>query len=66
MEIVCNGENKNIQPGTTLVAFIEELGIKPDTVFAECNGTIVKRQEYDSFILEEGARLELIRFVGGG
>lgn len=66
MQIVCNDEKKEIRPGTTLVAFLVELGVKPDTVFVECDGVIIKRDEYDTFVLPEGARLELIRFVGGG
>lgn len=66
MQIVCNGEIKDIEPGTTLVAFLGSLGVDPATVFAECNGVIVKPEEYDTFILPEDARLELIRFVGGG
>ncbi len=66
MQIICNGEKREIQPGIRLVAFLQELGFNPDTVFAECNGIIVKKEEYDSFVLPEDARLELIRFVGGG
>ncbi|MCB2180756.1 MAG: sulfur carrier protein ThiS [Desulfobulbaceae bacterium] len=66
MEIICNGEVKNIQPGTKLVAFLENLGVKPDTVFVECDGVILQKKEYDTFVLPENARLELIRFVGGG
>ncbi|OKY75993.1 MAG: thiamine biosynthesis protein ThiS [Desulfobulbaceae bacterium DB1] len=66
MEIVCNGEKKDIQPGTTVESFLHGLGIKPDTVFVECDSVIIKRSEYETFVLREGARLELIRFVGGG
>jgi thiamine biosynthesis protein ThiS len=33
---------------------------------AECDGRIIKRDEYDTFVLSEGNVLELIRFVGGG
>ncbi|MFH1217073.1 MAG: sulfur carrier protein ThiS [Pseudomonadota bacterium] len=66
MEIVCNGEKKDIQPGTTIETFLYELGVKPDTVFVECNNIIVKKSEYGTFVLGEGVRLELIRFVGGG
>lgn len=66
MEIICNGEVKNIQSGTKLVTFLTDLGIKPDTVFVECNGIILQKKEYDAFVLPENARLELIRFVGGG
>jgi thiamine biosynthesis protein ThiS len=66
MQIICNDEKKEIRPGTTLVAFLAGQGVKPDTVFVECDGVIIKRDEYETFVLTEGARLELIRFVGGG
>ncbi len=66
MQIVCNGEKKDVEPGTRLVQFMGEVGIKPDTVFVECNGAILKKEDYDTFVLPEGAVLELIRFVGGG
>ncbi len=66
MQILCNGEKKEIQPGTGLCSFLDELGVKPDTVFVECNGIILKKVEYADFVIPDNARLELIRFVGGG
>lgn len=66
MQIVCNGEKKDIASGTRLAQFMTALGVKPDTVFVECNGSILKKEDYDTFVLPEGAVLELIRFVGGG
>ena len=66
MKITCNGESKEITPDTTLVSLIRDLDLNPDTVVAECDGKIIKRDEYDSLILPEGCVLELIRFVGGG
>ena len=66
MKITCNGEIRKINPNTTLVAFIREMELNPDTVVAECDGRIVKRDEYDTLVLSEGTVLELIRFVGGG
>ncbi|MFZ5765231.1 MAG: sulfur carrier protein ThiS [Thermodesulfobacteriota bacterium] len=66
MEIVCNGEKRDIRSGTTIEELLAELGVAPDTIFVECDGVIVKRDEYPSFVVTEGAKLELIRFVGGG
>ena len=66
MKIICNGESKEIVQGLTLKAFIQDLNLNPETVVAECNGRIVKRNEYDSLVLSDGNVLELIRFVGGG
>ena len=66
MKITCNGEIKEIQPDTTLVSFVRDMDLNPDTVVAECDGRIIKRDEYDTLVLQEGSVLELIRFVGGG
>ena len=66
MQITCNGETREIAPNMTLIAFIRSLNLNPDTVVAECDGRIVKRDEYDTMELCEGNVLELIRFVGGG
>ena len=66
MTITCNGETKDIDPGTTLVALIKNLDLNPDTVVAECDGRIINRDEYDTLELTEGNVIELVRFVGGG
>ena len=66
MKITCNGETKELTQNTTLVSFIRDMDINPDTVVAECDGRIIKRDEYDTLILSDGNILELIRFVGGG
>ena len=66
MKIKCNGETKGIPSNTTLVSFITDMNLNPDTVVAECDSRIIKRAEYDTLILSDGNVLELIRFVGGG
>jgi sulfur carrier protein len=66
MKITCNGEINEVPADITLNAFIRDAGLNPDTVVAECDGRIIKRDEYDSLVLQEGNVLELIRFVGGG
>ncbi len=66
MQIVCNGENREVAAGLSISLFLEDLFFDPDTVVVECDGEIVPRDQYDSMLLTEGVRLELIRFVGGG
>ena len=66
MKITCNGQTKEISPNTTLASFITAMDLNPDTVVAECDGRIIKRDEYNTMVLQEGNVLELIRFVGGG
>jgi thiamine biosynthesis protein ThiS len=66
MIIICNDEKKEISPSATIAGLLAELGVAPDTVFVECNGVIIRRDNYETHRLSEGDRLELIRFVGGG
>lgn len=66
MKIVCNGEERSVAPQSKIVTLLEELALEPDTVVVECNGVVLKREEYDTYLLTEGSVLELIRFVGGG
>lgn len=66
MKIICNGEEQEIQSGMTLFEFIRGMSLNPDTVVAECDGVIIRREEYEDLVLPAACKLELIRFVGGG
>jgi sulfur carrier protein len=66
MQIVCNGEKMEVLSGLVLKRFIENLNFEPDSVVVECNGRIVKKDEYDTLQLSDNMVIELIRFVGGG
>ncbi len=66
MKVICNGKERRIEAGISLKDLIIQLELNPDTVVAECNGIIVRREEYGSLQLSDGDKLELIRFVGGG
>jgi thiamine biosynthesis protein ThiS len=42
------------------------LNIDAATVVAEIDGSIIERKDFANTLLEQGAAIELIRFVGGG
>ena len=65
-EIRVNGETVQIAPGTTLGGWLSDLGKDPRSVAIELDGAIVPRSTYDSTVLEDGAKLELVQFVQGG
>ncbi len=66
MNIVVNGEPREVGEATTVTAFLEDLGFKPETTVVERNADILDRSAFGSTTLEEGDTLELVRFVGGG
>lgn len=66
IKIICNGQEKEIAESTYLADFIRQLGMEPESVVVECDGSIVKPDAYEKYKINDGAKLELIRFVGGG
>ena len=51
---------------STLAALVETLGMKSDRVAVELNLEIVPRDRWPDTQLNEGDRLEIVQFVGGG
>lgn len=66
MRLVVNGEERDVPEGTTVAALLDRLELDPGAVVVERNREIVSRDEVDEVRLEEGDRLEIVRFVGGG
>jgi sulfur carrier protein len=65
MEIIVNGEKKPVSPMCVL-KYLESLGIDPRLVAVECNLEILPKSDYETTILKDGDRLEIVQFVGGG
>jgi len=70
MQITLNGELRQVTPGTTLSVLLDELskatGRDPRGIAVERNLEIVPKSEHAFTVLEDGDRLELVQFVGGG
>ncbi len=66
MNIILNGQPKDIAPASCLGSLIEHLARKPELVIAELNGTIIDRSAWDRTQFKTGDKVELITFVGGG
>jgi len=49
-----------------LLDLVTDLGLQGDRVAIEHNGNIVPRAEWANTGLEDGDRLEIVHFVGGG
>ena len=66
MRIVVNGEERELPPGSTVATLIEALDLPAGRVAVERNREVVPRGRHAQTQLQEGDRLELVRFVGGG
>jgi thiamine biosynthesis protein ThiS len=69
MHFVLNGQSREF-PGLAdpahLLDLVTDLGLQGDRVAIEHNGNIVPRAEWANTGLEDGDRLEIVHFVGGG
>jgi sulfur carrier protein len=66
LDVIVNGEPKEIAAGTTVARLLEGLQLQPRHVAVERNRNVVPRSEHAACILETGDRLEIVTLVGGG
>ncbi|HTS31497.1 MAG TPA: sulfur carrier protein ThiS [Bryobacteraceae bacterium] len=66
MEILVNGQPHASPEGQTILGLLEQLQIDPARVAIELNRRIVKQPRWPETVLESGAQIEIVQFVGGG
>ena len=66
MRIHINGEGKECDEGISLSDLIELLELPPQRIAAELNRKVVRRADWNTTILKDEDRLEIVHFVGGG
>lgn len=66
MNIIVNGEKKEIAAHTTLEGLLTSLSIGNKGIAVELSGEVVPKGQHAVTILYEGDRIEIIRMVGGG
>lgn len=64
--ICVNGENLEVREGISLKDFLLENGFMIERIAVECNGEIIPKAVYDKHKLNDGDKLEVVNFVGGG
>ena len=66
MRLVINGKEQVFADSLSLAQLVEQLGMKGDRVAVELNREIVPRAQWPETKLNDGDRLEIVHFVGGG
>jgi len=66
IEIVVNGKLQQVPGGLSVAGLLAHLEIDPERVAVELNRSIVRKPEWESALVGEGANVEIVWFVGGG
>ena len=66
MNILLNGETKQIDNQLLLSQLIEQLGISGKRLAVEINKEIIPKSEHAKYVINEGDRIEIVHAIGGG
>ena len=64
--ITVNGKPLDACKGMTLLDLLEARGYRLDVIAVEYNGVILKKDAYSATVLQDGDKIEVVSFVGGG
>jgi len=66
MQILLNGEMRQIKDNCNIAALIQELNLEKKRLAIEVNLEIIPRSQFATHILAEGNKVEIIHAIGGG
>ncbi len=66
MTLQINGEARSVPQAANIRELLQFLGIGQTMVAVELNRRIVRRKDWDTTVLAESDRVEIVQFVGGG
>ena len=66
LTVMINGERRRVPGPATVQSLLEHLGLDPRSVVVELNEEIVRRPQLDDTAIDDGDRIEVVHFVGGG
>ncbi len=66
MQIIVNGEQRQVEQGLTAARLVEQMGLAGRRIAMEVNLEILPRSQYTEHAFADGDRIEIVHAVGGG
>ena len=66
MQVEINGESRDVAASITVAELVTHLALAPERLAIELNQRVVRRADWQQTTLNEGDRVEIVHFVGGG
>jgi thiamine biosynthesis protein ThiS len=66
MEVVINGENRQVPEGYTVARLLEDMALTGRRMAVEINLEIIPRSTHAQHVLRAGDRIEIVHAIGGG
>ncbi len=66
MHVKINGKENELGDSITITQLLNEFNLQPQQVAVEVNREIIKRDQFETYVIANGDDIEILRFVGGG
>jgi len=66
IKITLNGEEREINSGLTIKDLADELELDLEKIAVEKDLEIINIDEFEKVVIDEGAQIEIVHFIGGG
>ncbi len=66
MRLTINGEQRDFTASLTVEQLLQNIGLDPRKVAVERNLEVVPKSRYQATPLDDGDRIEIVHFIGGG
>ena len=64
--IKLNGKNETLEDEINVANFLEQKSIKQQSVVVMINEDIIKKDKFETTLIKNGDKVEILRFVSGG
>jgi sulfur carrier protein len=63
-----NGQESDVQPGETIAAVLRRLDLSPDArgIAVAVDGEVVPRAGWETYVVSDAARIEVLTAIQGG
>jgi len=66
MKVIFNGNEIDLKDGTMLLDYLNEKNYNIMVIATEINGEIIPKSKYEKIVINDGDKIEIVSFVGGG
>ena len=66
MKIFINGETKEIAGEVNLVELLENFSLPQERIAVELNKEVVRKKDWETILVKDADKIEIVHFVGGG
>jgi len=66
MRVFINGETKEIKRQFNLLELLNEFSLPSERIAIELNKRVVRKKDWESILINDADKIEIVHFVGGG